>query len=73
MTDGVLAREIKSDFLLSQYSVIVLDEAHERTANTDLLVGLLSRVVSLRRKVGLLFAFKISMSTFIVLSIYIVH
>lgn len=52
MTDGVLTREIKSDFLLTKYSVIVLDEAHERTANTDLLVGLLSRVVSLREKKG---------------------
>jgi len=51
MTDGVLAREMKEDFLLSNYSVIILDEAHERTANTDVLIGLLSRVVPLRNKV----------------------
>ena len=51
MTDGVLTKEIKSDFLLTKYSVIILDEAHERTTNTDLLIGLLSRVVTLREKV----------------------
>ncbi len=52
MTDGVLQREIKADFLLSKYSAIVLDEAHERTANTDFLIGCLSRVVRVRRKVA---------------------
>lgn len=30
MTDGVLLKEIQSDFLLSKYSVVILDEAHER-------------------------------------------
>lgn len=30
MTDGVLLKEIQSDFLLSNYSVVILDEAHER-------------------------------------------
>ena len=52
MTDGVLARELKEDFLLSKYSVIILDEAHERTSNTDVLIGLLSRIVPLRNKVS---------------------
>ena len=50
MTDGVLLKEIESDFLLSKYSVIVLDEAHERSVYTDILVGLLSRIVPLRHK-----------------------
>ena len=48
MTDGILLQEIKRDFLLRKYSVIILDEAHERNLNTDLLVGLLSRALPLR-------------------------
>ncbi|CAB4066530.1 DHX37 [Lepeophtheirus salmonis] len=35
MTDGVLLREIEKDFLLSKYSVLILDEAHERNKNGD--------------------------------------
>lgn len=52
MTDGVLLKEIESDFLLTKYSVIILDEAHERSVYTDILVGLLSRIVPLRHKRG---------------------
>ena len=48
MTDGVLLRELASDFLLSRYSVVVVDEAHERGVNTDVLIGVLSRVAKLR-------------------------
>ena len=50
MTDGVLLKEIQSDFLLTKYSVIILDEAHERSVYTDILIGLLSRIVPLRNK-----------------------
>ncbi|XP_074061480.1 putative ATP-dependent RNA helicase DHX37 isoform X2 [Macrotis lagotis] len=50
MTDGVLLREIQKDFLLSKYKVIIIDEAHERSVYTDILIGLLSRIVSLRAK-----------------------
>lgn len=50
MTDGVLLKEVECDFLLLKYSVIILDEAHERSAYTDILIGLLSRIVQLRRK-----------------------
>lgn len=39
MTDGVLMREIQDDLLLRKYSVIVIDEAHERNMNTDVLIG----------------------------------
>lgn len=38
------------DFLLSKYSVIILDEAHERSVFTDILMGLLSRITPLRNK-----------------------
>ncbi|ORY32326.1 P-loop containing nucleoside triphosphate hydrolase protein [Naematelia encephala] len=50
MTDGVLLRELASDFLLSRYSVVVVDEAHERGVNTDVLIGVLSRVAKLRER-----------------------
>lgn len=50
MTDGILLNEMTSDYLLSEYSVIIIDEAHERKINTDLLLGLLSRVVNIRAK-----------------------
>ncbi|CAG9854793.1 unnamed protein product [Phyllotreta striolata] len=52
MTDGVLLKEIQTDFLLSKYSVVILDEAHERSVYTDILIGLLSRIVPLRNKKG---------------------
>ncbi|KAF9357631.1 putative ATP-dependent RNA helicase DHR1, partial [Mortierella sp. NVP85] len=50
MTDGVLLRELNSDFLLRRYSAIIIDEAHERSLNTDILIGALSRIVRLRRE-----------------------
>ncbi|KAI5818764.1 P-loop containing nucleoside triphosphate hydrolase protein [Pyronema omphalodes] len=48
MTDGVLLRELADDFLLRKYSAIIVDEAHERSINTDILIGVMSRVVKLR-------------------------
>ncbi|MCL7033801.1 hypothetical protein MKW94_025412 [Papaver nudicaule] len=48
MTDGKLLREIMFDENLSQYSVIMLDEAHERTINTDVLFGLLKQLTKRR-------------------------
>ncbi|KAL3922228.1 MAG: hypothetical protein SGILL_002316, partial [Bacillariaceae sp.] len=50
MTDGILLNEIQSDLLLRRYSVIVLDESHERNLNTDVLIGLLSVALPLRKK-----------------------
>ncbi|WEW61537.1 putative ATP-dependent RNA helicase DHR1 [Emydomyces testavorans] len=52
MTDGVLIREIAQDFSLSKYSIIVIDEAHERSVNTDLLIGMVSRIVDLRKSMN---------------------
>ncbi|RPB25376.1 P-loop containing nucleoside triphosphate hydrolase protein [Terfezia boudieri ATCC MYA-4762] len=50
MTDGVLLRELARDILLTKYSAIVIDEAHERGVNTDILIGIMSRVVRLREE-----------------------
>ncbi|OAX40882.1 P-loop containing nucleoside triphosphate hydrolase protein [Rhizopogon vinicolor AM-OR11-026] len=48
MTDGMLQRESIIDPLCSQYSVIMLDEAHERTISTDVLFGLLKKAIKKR-------------------------
>ena len=50
MTDGILLAEIQHDKLLRKYSTLIIDEAHERSVNTDVLIGMLSRVVNLREK-----------------------
>lgn len=49
MTDGVLLREVSNDVALRKYSSVIIDEAHERSVNTDILIGMLSRVVKLRQ------------------------
>lgn len=43
-TDGALVRECLFDPLLREYSVILVDEVHERSANTDMLLGLLRKI-----------------------------
>lgn len=53
MTDGVLLREVAQDIALRKYSAIVIDEAHERSVNTDILIGMMSRVVKLREEMAL--------------------
>ncbi len=49
MTDGILLMELKADPLLSQYSVILVDEAHERSLNIDFVLGLLINIVNKRK------------------------
>ncbi len=43
-TDGILLNEIMFDPLLSTYSVIIIDEAHERSLHSDILLGLLKKI-----------------------------
>ncbi len=49
MTDGILLQEVKQDPLLSRYSVIMVDEAHERSLNIDFILGLLKEIVRERK------------------------
>jgi HrpA-like helicases len=49
MTDGILLQELKADPLLAAYSVIMVDEAHERSLNIDFILGLLRGIAEKRR------------------------
>lgn len=56
MTDGILLQEYRRDRLLRQYACIVLDEAHERSLNIDILLGILRGVCAQRKEFRLVVA-----------------
>ncbi|KAK9464958.1 pre-mRNA-splicing factor ATP-dependent RNA helicase prp16 [Lipomyces arxii] len=54
MTDGVLLRESLQESDLDKYSCIIMDEAHERALNTDVLMGLFREILARRRDLKLI-------------------
>ena len=48
MTDGILLQELKADPDLSRYSMVMVDEAHERSLNIDFVLGMLKRIQTVR-------------------------
>ena len=54
MTDGILLAESQTDRFFNRYEAIIVDEAHERSLNVDFLLGMLKRVLRVRRDLKLI-------------------
>ncbi|KAH7832367.1 putative Oligonucleotide/oligosaccharide-binding (OB)-fold [Monocercomonoides exilis] len=56
VTEGILLRELLSDPMLSSYGVVMIDEVHERSTNTDILLALLKKILRKRKDMKLIVA-----------------
>jgi len=54
LTEGVLLREISNDPLITKYTIFIIDEAHERTLCTDILIGSLKEILRVRKYIKLI-------------------
>lgn len=54
LTDGILIRECLIDQMLTKYSIIIIDEAHERSINTDIVMGTCKKLLTLRSDLKIL-------------------
>jgi len=54
MTDGILLKELEGDRYLNRYDTLIIDEAHERSLNIDVLLGVLKRVLEKRADLKLI-------------------
>ncbi len=54
MTDGILLAETQSDRFLNRYDTLIIDEAHERSLNIDLILGILNTLLKKRRDLKLI-------------------
>lgn len=54
LTDGMFIREFMLDPLLNKYNVIIIDDCHERTMNSEIIFGLLKKIFKKRRNLKII-------------------